>query len=250
MTYCASRGVGQYVAGEAHEWVFARHTKPGARGVVYAQGSHGLANVLRFGTWDQPAGRAIADRGYQAIAGDLSQTLTQGTFGNDTARSRVGSLKTFLQGTIGAASGKVWGFAGSGGCTALLNYARQNPTHFAALVLLNPLIDPQDFYDNNRGGTTIPKTELEAAYGGSAAAFAAAMPAHNPARNTGELTGVPMRLYYSTNDPYIPVATVTAFAAAVNTAGGTADTFSLGAVGHTAGALTGDQIADYFDAHP
>lgn len=242
------RGVGQYVASEAHRGVLPPNPAP--RVALYLQGSHSLADSVTFslaGCYD--VAQALARSGYLVLAGDLSQTTSQGTYGSDTARSRAGSLRTFAQGTLGGASGKVWIFAGSGGVTAAANYARQNPTNVAAIYATNPLLDVQDFHDN-RVDVSITAAEVEAAYGGLSA-YNAAMPAHNPAAsgNQAAMSGVAWHIDYATDDPYIPTSSVTGFKANLEAAGGTCEISSLGAVGHTATGIDPDAVVAFFQAH-
>lgn len=234
----SSRGVGQYAGGaEAHRILGGRGSGPGSPGILNLQGSHSLADAFtkEFDVWVGGVVQLLCDAGRWVAGGDMSQTLTQGTFGNDTAVTRAGQLKTFIQAApFLARAGKVAIMAGSGGATAAINYARANPALVSALLLFCPLTDLQDFHDL-RVDATITAAEVETAYGG-AAAYATALPTHSPVvgTNPNPLAPIPMRIYYSTNDPYIPVSTVTAFQAKVLASGGKCDIASLGPVGHSA----------------
>jgi pimeloyl-ACP methyl ester carboxylesterase len=254
---CKSRGLGLYVASEVSVALWARLTTPlGGTAIINCEGSHSLADsMLTADTLDRMA--VLAQAGYVSVCGDLSQTNTQGTFGNDTARTRVGQLRTFIQGStspLRAASGKVHITAGSGGCTDAINFARQNPSQVGAMYLIAPLVDVENFY-NNWTDATITQAEVNKAYNGGVddggTAFLAAMPTHNPSRtgNQAALAGIPMRLAYSTNDPYIPVSTVTTYADLVNGAGGTATTISQGAVGHAGTGVDPADVVNFFKAH-
>lgn len=250
-----SRGVGQYVASETHRAAWDRKTKPGARAVIYVQGSHGTATSTLNSERADIA--ALTRAGFIVVWGDLSQTASQGTFGNTTAQTRIGQLRTFVQGAgspLQAAAGKVHIFAASGGVAAALNYARANPANVASIVGLGPLVDLQDLYTNRLPQSGVTQAEVDTAYGGSVAASYAT---HNPSAsgNQAALSGVPIKLYYSTDDPFIPPSTVTNYQSLVQAAGGTCEIQSLGAVGHTdtglsyEGIETGD-VADFFLAHP
>lgn len=248
MANCQSSGVGAYVASEWHYAVWGRLPSSVRRGVISLQGSHSLASVLQTATTeDRLRADALAQAGYVVICGDLAQTTSQGTFGNSTAQTRVGQLKTYVQGAFPypAASGKVHLVAGSGGATAALNYARANPTLVASMYLIVPLVDLQDFFTSRTDGT-VTQAEVNAAYGGSVAASYAT---HNPSAsgNQAALAGVPMKLVYSTNDLYVPAATVTSYAALVNAAGGSAVAVSQGAQGHSGLGVDPVDVARFFN---
>jgi pimeloyl-ACP methyl ester carboxylesterase len=252
---CTSRGVGQYVASETHDLVWARQAKQGLRLVVTCQGSHSLADsVLTADSWQRT--QVLCDAGFVVICGDLSQTASQGTFGNDTAQTRVGQLRTFATGTgvPVPTSGKMHLIGGSGGCTAAINYARANPQNVASMYLIAPLADVENFY-SNWTDATITQAEVNKAYnngvddGGTA--YTAAMPAHNPSRagNQAALSGVPMRLAYSTNDPYIPVSTVTNYQSLITAAGGSCSIVSQGAVGHSGTGVDPADVVRFFQTN-
>lgn len=260
MPGCSSWSFGTYVANENAYVVWGRQTPVGARPVVSLQGSHSLAVSLKGDT----TAERLGDGGYVVVCGDLSQTLTQGTFGNPTSVTRAGQLKTFIQGAnspLIAGAGKVHLIGASGGATAAINYARANPTLVASMYLVVPCVDTENYYTNytnggaNGTGVVVGPTqaEIHKAFNGGVddggTAYLAAMPASNPARagNQAALAGIPMTLAYSTTDPFFPVATITSYAAAVNAAGGSATAVSQGAVGHTADGINSDDVALFFN---
>lgn len=161
------------------------------------------------------------------------------TWGNDTARTAVGDALTLIQGTYGAKTGKVVVMGMSHGAAAALNYARQNPSNVFGVALFAPVVDLVDIHDNNRGGYA---TAIETAYGGSSG-WNSAKAAHNPAGNTGDLAGIPIKAWYSTDDPICTSTTVTTFITAVS---GTSQ--SLGAVGHALTGLDPKQVSDFVDS--
>lgn len=244
-----SRGVGQYVASEVHRALWARKTAPGAQLVVYVQGSHAVADGAYAS--ERADLEALAEAGFIVALGDVSQTTTQGTFGNETVQTRIGQIRALMQGTnapLQAAAGKMHLVAGSGGAAGALNYARANPANVASIVGLLPLVDLQDVYEN-RTDATVTKAEMDAAYqpGGVAASYAT----HNPsaAGNQAALAGIPMKLYYSTNDPYIPVERITNYQTLVRAAGGTCEVESIGAAGHTDAGVDYDAVAAFLRAY-
>lgn len=242
MGVCRSRGVGQYAAGETHNFAWGRSSVPGvAKGVIFLQGSHSLSDEL-FAS-EAARAQALAEAGFTCVSGDLSQTVTQGTFGNDTARTRVGQLVSLLQSASApcrAAAGKVRLVGTSGGATAAINYALQNPSNVASMYLMTPLVDLQDFHDNRTAPAFTP-AEVETAYGG-AAAFTAALATHSPvASNLSALAGIPIRIAYSTNDQYISTSSVAAFAAATG-----ASSYSLGPVLHNPATVDPKDVVSFF----
>jgi predicted esterase len=242
-----SRGVGQYVASEAHRVVWARTTKVGAQAAIFCPGSHDGADstysVARVNM------EALAQAGFIVGLLDMAQSPSQGTFGNATAQARIGQMRTFLQGTsspLRAAAGKVHLVGGSGGVAAALNFARANPSLVASIAGIVPLTDLQDFYENRTDGQ-VTQAEVRAAYSGGVPDYATYSPAATG--NQAALIGVPIKLWYSTNDPYIPVSTVVAYQGKVQGAGGTCVISSLGAVGHSDSGLSyeGPAVGDVSD---
>lgn len=234
-----SYGVGQYVAAEGHVVLTGRGYPADAtrRGVVscHSNTTSGLSATREPS--HQPHLYALADFGLPVISTDLGSIA--GAFGNDTARTRVGQAWTYVKSPFGAKTDKMLLFGISGGSLAALNYARQNPTNVAAIALLLPLVNIQDAYDN-RGFAS----QIETAYSNAWAANAAT---HDPAAtgNQAALSGIPIKLWYSTDDAYAVASVVTAYATAVNNAGGSATTASMGAVGHTASALDSRDVLDF-----
>lgn len=95
-------------------------------------------------------------------------------------------------------------------------------------------------HDENRSGLA---DEIEAAYG-SAAAWETAKTTRDPISIATDLTAIPMRLWYSTDDTLCLPAEVTAFA---SLAGATAT--SIGAAGgHSISTLNTQQFIDYMEA--
>lgn len=146
------------------------------------------------------------------------------TWGNDTGIARVTSGITYLQGTIGAKTGKVVLIGGSMGGGLAQTYAGTFPGSVAAVVGLVPVSDLQDFVTNNRGGLA---ASVNAAYSGaySNGTYGAA---HNPTvmAANGSMGTVPYKAWYGASDTIVLPATVTtcvsswgATASAVSVAG-------------------------------
>ena len=249
MPHVTSRGSGEYVASEEHVLSWGSYTAPGTgRLVVGCQGSHGLAShLLSADTWDRVS--ALNYAGFVNVAGDLSQTTTQGTFGNTTAQTRIGQLRTFGQSNArhSAKAGQVHLIGGSGGCTGAINYARANPDNVASMYLIVPLVDLQDLYEN-RTDVAVTQAEIDTAYGGDVTASYAT---HDPSAegNQAALRDIPIRIAYSESDNYIPVSTVLAYAELVNAAGGRCETFSMGPIGHSGTGVEPGDVVRFFERY-
>lgn len=249
----STRGVGQYAVGEAHRGVYGRMSKATDKGIVWLTGSHSLADAIVLPDVLRVV-EPLADARFRMLCGDIGQTTTQGTFGNDTARTRAGQLRTHLQTTMGAASGEVHLWGGSGGGTAAIAYARQNPGNVASIYLVAPLVALAAFYAS-LPVLGITQAEVNKAYnngvddGGTA--FNLALPTHDPSAsgNQAALAGIPIRIAYSTDDPAIPPSTIAAYAALVNAAGGSVTTVSQGAVGHSSLGVDPQDVVEFFLAN-
>jgi pimeloyl-ACP methyl ester carboxylesterase len=207
------------------------------KGCLYFWGRGGNALTTNLiGYWNSPQFN-VTDSEIPVASGDYGST---DHWGNDTSITRVGELWTYAQ-ARGFTSDQVYLLTVSMGTLAALNWARQNPTKVAAVVAITPAIDLQDIHDVSRPDLA---TGINTAYGNEAG-YLAALPTHSPAEYAAELNGdFPIRAYYSTDDSSVTPSTVTDFCTA---AGGEA--ISLGAVGHSAGSLDGDDVASFFAAN-
>lgn len=210
---CTSRGVGQYVASEAHTLAYGRRYKADGtvRPVVYFTGGPGDDRDFLTST---ASGNQIAP-----LLAHLNVPVISAAFGgadqwgNDTAQTRIGQAWTFVKSALGTKTDKFVGIGVSKGATALLNYTRANPTNVAALLLIVPAVNLTDIHDNNRSGNA---ANIEAAYGG-AAAWTTAAAAHDPALNTATHASqaIPTFIIYGDADTTILPSSVTSFASAV-----------------------------------
>lgn len=226
-------GYGQSAAGEAHLAGWHRDHRGAKRGVLLCGGA-GMTHLgwAPFGvTYPQP--RALLEAGYPVLAGG-----TAAAWGSDTARTRAAEEIALLQALTGSPADKVILWGQSMGFLKAIAYARANPTKVACIVGTVPAVDPQDIHDNNRGGFA---AAIETAYGG-AGGYAAAMPSHNPFANQSEIAalGIPMRLYYSTDDTITLSSKITAFAAGVG-----AQAVSLGAKAHSPVTVPADDVLSF-----
>lgn len=231
---CQTRGVGQFGASLRHNIWFHRldPLTPNAKtGVAFAHGFLGNADYPTewFDTTPpdfdndvkaKELAQRIAMQQIPAIATDLGAS----TWGNDTVIASYGSTVTFLNSRTGARTDRVMLLGMSMGALTVLNWAVANISKVAAIGLLLPCVDLADIHDNNRGGF---QAAVEGAYGGLSG-YTAAEPTHNPANFTATLSSVPIRIWYSTDDPICVPSVVTAFGSAVG-----ATMTSLGAVSHS-----------------
>lgn len=179
--------------------------------------------------------RDLAEAGIPVLSGDYGSPTH---WGSPTAVTRAEQLRVWGSDQLKLRSDKVVVMGISMGSLAALNYARANPSKVAAIVLITPITRLAYYHDTYNGGSEA--AQIDTAYGGLAA-YQAAVPTSDPQQYAASLSGIPLKAWYSTTDPDIPVAHVQSFAAAV---GGTSA--SLGAVGHSAGALTSAELIEFF----
>lgn len=217
------------------DWA-ADGTKPG---VVYCGGfGAGAMNIL--GTFNR---HDIVAAGYPIVSSDLGDTPTTftgtggpGVWSSDAAQLKLADVITYLEEDLGCAPGPHFLLAGSHGASAALRFAAENPSEVSGVACFIGTIDLEDIRSNNRGG-----------YASSiAAAVGSPVPsAKNPAALASSWpTTVPVRLWYSTDDPICVQATQTAF----NTnapVGADVDAISFGAHGHTTVGLPWDDITSF-----
>lgn len=206
------------------------------RGCLYFWGHGNTAKTGRNALYWNGVQFDIAAAGIPLFTADF----TGDHWGNDASIATVASARTAMNAQLGPRTDKVLLAGISMGALLALNWARQNLASVAAVALVTPAVSLQDIHDNNRGGYA---AEIEAAYDGLAA-YTAALPTHNPVEYAAELEGVPIEVWRSTTDTICTQATVDAFAATTG-----AEVHSLGAVGHTAGALDGQDIANFLLEH-
>lgn len=160
-------------------------------------------------------GYELAEYGIPLINAQYGVTAQ---WGNATALSRMDDARTYANAALLPRTDKVVLVGQSKGGTAVLNWAKANPTLVAAIALFVPAVDIQDIYTNNRGGN---QSSISTAYGG------APPDASNPADNTSSFTSFPIKIWYSTNDTTCTPETITAFASATG-----AELSSMGDVDH------------------
>lgn len=216
--------VGDYRAGESSTVTLPRDwRKDGTRAAVIL--ARGYGDDLMTG-YDPARGQlllqALTDAGYGCFYGDLGGN----SWGSDTALAGLTSAVSYMQGAIGAKAGKVALVGFSMGGLNVMAWAAANKASVSCVALCCPVSDLNNIYANASYTASI-----NSAYGGaySDATYGAA---HNPKllAAAGAYSGLPVKAWYSSNDPIIPVSTVTANMTAI---GATASSVNAGTQGHS-----------------
>lgn len=188
----SSRGTQRYA--------YSRLYKPGSRsGVLMLFGRGGTRDswfAFNDALWPSGEISSITDAGFPVGSID-----TGVLWGNSTMLTNISTLKTAGQTALFAAGG-VHLLGASAGGLAVLAWATANPSLVKSITLVVPALDVQHIHTNDLGGFA---AEIETAYGGAPA------DADNPIDNLADFEDFPIDLYYSTDDPYTPLATTEAF---------------------------------------
>lgn len=230
----ASRGVGEFQASQAHQFLASRFYKSGDVGVVWCPGVGNSERTFYETLFGVAA--PIAEQ-YPTCSFGAS-----GTWGNDASIARTEAMRSWLPGRFGTAGSGLYLVGISHGAAIALNWARQHLSLVKAVALMIPAVDVEDIRANNRGNNY--QASIETAYTDNAT-WQAARPTHNPLDYAAELTALPIKAWYSDDDPICLASRVAAFAAASG-----CETQSIGAHGHDASNVDGQQVADFFAAHP
>lgn len=202
--------VGEYRAGE--EWVVwmpYQTLKTPRRAVAFRNGYTSTAEGDSFpgslDDWAMHLPTTKFDCDWGASGGSKS-------FGNDDSVTAGNAI--FSRITSGAypqcKTDKVILGAVSMGGGVVLNWARQNPTKVAAILLDIPLLDLQYVHDTapsqSQNGQTVSGVyptlvaDIEASAGGVANLTDVYYQTHSPIRYASQLAGIPIFLFYSPND--------------------------------------------------
>ena len=212
-------GTGAYVASENHVACFTARKAGVRRGVLIhgGRGQTALGNLPPDGVT-----RALAADSIPVMYADYSNGAT---WGNDVGRDRVGQLWTYQKNTWDAKTDKVCLYGASMGALPLLRWALANLSSVAAIALAIPAVSLVDLHDNNRGGYA---AEIETAHGVIGAyAGNATITARDPLQNAAAYAGIPIKIWYSEDDPICVASAVAAFATAA-----AATAVNMGKLGH------------------
>lgn len=214
MSVWTNFSVGAVSAGERSIAIYPKNwLNDGSKmGVLYCHGYGGDALECRNAV-SQPMWtivEAIVNAGFPVLSCDFGGNL----WGNSTAIARVTTAKAYLQGTMGAKTGKI-GFVGqSMGHLTAMNWVAQNLASTACVVSSMGVCDLNDIYGNPSYTASI-----DAVYGGawSNATYGAT---YNPIINTAtKYAGLKWLSYRGDSDTVASPATSAALAAGI---GGTA----------------------------
>lgn len=205
---------GIIAAGESAAIIHSRFHKKGTQvlPVVYCHHATGHARTLMPtpGSVETDYSlRKIVDRLASFGHPTIGTTQVSGnSWGAPPVESRIDGAITRIGSFIGCRTDKVLLLFDSMGGIPALNWARRNPTKVVALAGAIPATNLQQLHDS--GPTPIP-ANIESAYGGLAA-YNAARTNYNPQENMGAYIGMPIHLWYHTDDPTILPVQTKAFA--------------------------------------
>lgn len=236
----STRGVSQYRSGQTHRAMWKRTLRAGvAKGVLACPGWTGTADHwFEDGTDQLDLIAPIVEAGFPVASRAEGQQ-----WGNAESRAQFTDLRTYAQSHLSFASGKVHVLGISAGSLAAMSWAMANPTLVRSLSLLLPCVDPQDVYDRDPFSVGL-RASISAAYG--------ARPADSdvPALNTANFAGIPIKMWYSPNDPICLPDLATAFATATAATAVSLGTQSGGFTpGHSINGLDPDAISTWIAAN-
>lgn len=208
------------------------------RAVIYCHPSGSDHTIAFDHNYYAKVAEALAAAGYLVMVPDLG-TAAQPAWNNDHSQQALTDAISFIDTNYLAAVDKVHLMGTSmGGGTSLI-WAANNPSRVASVSTFIGAIDLEYVHDRPGGDPSVINT----AYG-SEAAYLAAEPTHNAVKRTADLQGLPIKLWYSTDDVFTPASIVTDFASAVS-----AETVNLGAVGHSAQSVDLDELVAWVSSN-
>ena len=237
-------GKGRYLAGE--EDVLWKPRKCAAAGtfpgIIYCHGASSVA-----------LDSVDSTIGYLPLVDKLSNQAEylvhfadiDGTgWGRDATMTAITAAYNWLvDSTKGAAkTGKVALIGASMGALNAVNWAYRNPTLVSCIALIIPAIDLQDIYVNDRGPGL--QATISSVWGG-----APPYSTRSPLLLASSLAGIPTHVWAASggSDPVTPsFATNTTFCTSV---GGDSKVHDMGAVGHTVGAVSTDEVLSFIAAN-
>lgn len=244
---CTSRAVGEYFSSEISNlwWSRLDPLTPNAKtGVILAHGALATADYFLTDSDARQLADRITMRQIPGVATDLGGQLT---WGNDTLVSRMNDTLTFFNSNLGARTDRVVVVGLSMGGTSVLNWIRNwsandyaNLSKVAAIALFVPAVDVNDIYVNDRMGLA---ASIDNAYSGSGG-WVANQATADPANFASGYSSVPIRIWYSGDDPIIIPSIVEAWGA---NAGATLT--NIGNVGHTINGVDFEDVASWIQQY-
>lgn len=187
------------------------------------------------------------------VAGDFGGPVN---WGNEDCVIRITDAIDHLRIVAGSPVDNVLLFGTSMGAASVLNWIRNwhpgsgndfaNKPKVAAIALLAPALDLEDIVDNPPPGFTGLSDSVQSTYSVYPGGWAAQAATANAANFAASYSGIPIRIWYSSNDDLCRPATMTAFAAA---AGGDVTLTNMGpsvaANGHGLESLDPQDVVDW-----
>lgn len=144
------QAVGRYQASEG-DVISRPRVRSAETGVVFAHGAGWTGTTAFFDMAGDQYDLLRAVSGERALVStDLGGTQT---WGNDTARTRMGTARTYLGTATGATVAPVFVIAVSMGSLAALRYLLANPTLVKGIVLCIPVVSLDDLYQRDVNGS-------------------------------------------------------------------------------------------------
>lgn len=162
----------------------SRTTRPGDTTGVVIMGGYGAVAATSS---EASPNDAPASQGFNTA------WLSTGTsWGNSTQLANITTAINALQSSGWFPADPVFLYGGSAGGMVLTKWALANPSRVGALVTNIAPFDLQSIYDDNVLGL---QSSVSAAYGGRPS------DAENPVLRGDELTSIPIKVFYSNDDP-------------------------------------------------
>lgn len=208
--YSSSFDIGNVVTGE--QCIdFTPRFKYAAQmsGISFVHGAGSNADYCLSPLGNQAARTQVVASRFPGVAGDNGGPAT---WGNDTAITRLRSNLTRLGARSDVNTSNYALIGDSMGGIVSLNYAAQAAVKPKAIVLVIPVINPEDIRANNRSGYA---ASINAAYGGTyVEATQGATKNPYTMRAAAKLAGIPMLIFYGATDTLCLPTYVQQFAAA------------------------------------
>lgn len=206
-----------------------RFTRPGdTPGVLTLGGYGGLASTASSSDPTlSPASQGL----------NMAYLDTGVDWGNATQRANMSSAVSALQSNGWFQADPIHLYGGSAGGVCVLQWALANPSRVASIVLNITPVDLQSLYD--RDALSL-QSSIGTAYGGRPG------DSDNPALRADEFTEIPMRIFYSNDDPVGLAAETELF---ITESG--AEGINMGDQGHNwdTAFLNASSVSSFFWAH-
>lgn len=210
--YSAKYGISNIQSGESDSLFLPGGNAHNGYGVVLLHGAGTptqFQEIARWASGQIPA--RLCEAGFACVSGQMGGD----TFANDTAMTRIGQARTYLEANADVDPDKVILVGFSMGGSLAWRYAGLNPSEVAAIAGIMPLCDMDEIYQGNLGGL---RAAIGTAWG---VTYPTALPAdaHPLTQYAAAITGanIPSRIYYSDADTFISTTSISAMGTALGT---------------------------------